>query len=334
MKAAFIRQVGAPSIIEYGELRDPTPGPHDVLVRVGAVAVNPIDTYIRAGIVSMASKFPYVIGCDVAGTVEAVGASVARFQRGDRVWGSNQGLFGRQGTFSELAAIDEKWLYKTPDNLSDEAAAAGALVGLTAHLGLFLHSGLRAGEVVFVNGGGGGVGSAVIQLAKAAGAKVIASAGREETMRLCHDLGADLVVNYQDSHQDDQIRAFAMPHGGLQMWWETQREPSLDRTVSLMAPRGRIVIMAGRQARPEFPIGPFYVKDLRLVGFAMFNATPEEQRTAAEDLNRYATAQKWKPQIGARFPFSQAVAAHELQEANTLQKAGNLFGKIVLTPDA
>ncbi len=334
MKAAFIRQVGAPSVIEYGDLRDPTPGPNDVLVRVGAVAVNPIDTYIRAGVVSMASKFPYVIGCDVAGTVEAVGASVARFQRGDRVWGSNQGLFGRQGTFSELASIDEKWLYKTPDTLTDQAAAAGALVGLTAHLGLFLHSGLRAGEVVFVNGGAGGVGSAVIQLAKAAGAKVIASAGREETMQLCRDLGADLVVNYRDSHIDDQIRAFALPHGGLQMWWETQRDPTIDRTVSLMAPRGRIVIMAGRQARPEFPIGPFYVKDLRLIGFAMFNATPDEQRAAADDLNRYATAQKWKPLIGREFPLSQAMAAHELQEANTLQKAGSLSGKIVLTPDA
>lgn len=332
MKAAFIRQVGAPSAIEYGDLPDPTPGANDVLVRVGAVSVNPIDTYIRAGGVAMASKFPYIIGCDVAGTVEAVGPSVTRFKRGDRVWGSNQGLFGRQGTFSELASIDEKWLYKTPDTLTDEAAAAGALVGLTAHLGLFLHSNLRAGEVVFVNGGGGGVGSAVIQLAKAAGAKVIASAGREETLKLCRDLGADLVVNYRDSHADDQIRAYSLPHGGLQMWWETQREPSLDRTVSLMAPRGRIVIMAGRQARPEFPIGPFYVKDLRLIGFAMFNATPDEQRAAAEDLNRYATAQKWKPQIGRRLPLSQAAAAHELQEANTLQKAGNLFGKIVLIP--
>jgi NADPH:quinone reductase len=144
MKAAFIRQVGAPSAIEYGDLPDPTPGANDILVRVGAVAVNPIDTYIRAGGVAMASKFPYIIGCDVAGTVEAVGPSVTRFKRGDRVWGSNQGLFGRQGTFSELASIDEKWLYKTPDTLSDEAAAAGALVGLTAHLGLFLHCNLRA----------------------------------------------------------------------------------------------------------------------------------------------------------------------------------------------
>ncbi len=332
MQAAFIRQTGDPSIIEYGDLPEPEVGPGDVLVKTAAVAVNPIDTYIRAGSVAMATRFPYIIGCDVAGTVEAVGANVKRFQPGDRVWGSNQGLFGRQGTFAELLSVDERWLYHTPDSQTDAEAAAGALTGLTAHLGLFLHAQLKPGEVVFVNGGAGGVGSAVIQLAKAAGAHVIATAGREETLQVCRDLGADLAVNYKNDDRDDQIHAFAMPHGGIQVWFETQREPSLDRTVSLMAPRGRIVIMAGRQARPEFPIGPFYVKDLRLIGFAMFNAKPDEQRVAAEQLNAWAAEGRWKPVIGATLPLSEAAAAHKLQEANTISKAGTLHGKIVLTP--
>src|SRR4051794_11894697 len=105
MKSAFIRQVGPPSIIEYGDLPTPEPGPTEVLVKVGAVSVNPIDTYIRAGIVPMATKFPYILGCDLAGTVEKCGAEAKRFQPGDRVWGSNQSLFGRQGTFAEYAAI-------------------------------------------------------------------------------------------------------------------------------------------------------------------------------------------------------------------------------------
>ncbi len=331
MKAAFIRQVGPPSVIEYGDLPDPVAQPTEVVVQVGAVAVNPIDTYIRQGLVAMANQFPYVLGCDLAGTVVAVGDQVTRFQVGERVWGSNQSLFGRQGTFSEFAAVDEKWLYPTPATQTDAEAAAGALVGLTAHLGLFLHSGLKAGEVVFVNGGAGGVGSAVIQLAKAAGAQVIATAGRPETIDRARQLGADLVVDYRSPKLDDQIRAFALPHGGIQVWFETQREPTFDRTVSLMAPRGRIVLMAGRQARPEFPVGPFYVKDLRLVGFAMFNATPDEQRTAATELNRWAAEGRWKPLIGQRFPLSQATDAHALQEANTLQKQGSLLGKIVLT---
>jgi len=332
MKAAFIRETGDPSVIEFADLPDPEVGPSDVLVRVGAVSVNPIDTYIRAGIVEMATSFPYIIGCDVAGTVAAVGTDVQRFKVGDRVWGSNQSLFGRQGTFAEQIAVDEKWLYPTPAEMPDTDAAAGALVGITAHLGLFLHAELKPGEVVFVNGGAGGVGSLVIQLAKAAGAKVIATGGSVESLDLCCKLGADLAVNYREASKDDRIRAFAMPHGGVQVWFETQREPTFDRTITLMAPRGRIVLMAGRQARPEFPVGPFYVKDLRMVGFAMFNASPDEQRAAAHELNAWYVAGKWKPLIGRTLPLEEAAEAHRLQEANTLQKAGTLHGKIVLTP--
>ena len=332
MKAAFIRETGDPSVIEYGDLPEPDVDPTEVLIRVAAVSVNPIDTYIRSGAVGMATQFPYIVGCDVAGTVAAVGSDVKRFKVGDRVWGSNQSLFGRQGTFAERIAVDEKWLYPTPANMSDDEAAAGALVGITAHLGLFLHAGLKPGEVVFVNGGAGGVGSVVVQLAKAAGALVIATGGSVESLDLCCKLGADLAVNYRDANKDDRIRAFSQPHGGVHVWYETQREPTFDRTVTLMAPRGRIVLMAGRQARPEFPVGPFYVKDLRMIGFAMFNATPDEQRAAADQLNaRYAEGQ-WKPVIGKTLPLSETDAAHRLQEDNTLQKAGTLRGKIVLTP--
>lgn len=332
MKAAFIRHTGAPSVIEYGELPMPKPRPNEVLVKVGAVAVNPIDTYIRAGAVSMINHFPYILGCDLAGTVEQVGTEVKRFKVGDRVWGSNQGLFGRQGTFAEYASVDERWLYATPAKMTDAAAAAGALVGLTAHLGLFLHANLKPGEVVFVNGGAGGVGSAVVQLAKAAGAFVATTGGNDESLALCKHLGADMAVNYRDANLDDQLRAFSIPHGGVHLWFETLREPTMDRTISLMAPRGRLVLMAGRAARPELPVGPFYVKDLRLIGFAMFNGTPEEQRAAADKLNTLHEFGRWNPLIGKTLPLSEAIAAHQLQEDNTIGKQGTLRGKIVLEP--
>ena len=332
MKAAFIRQTGEPSVIEFGELPTPEPRPTEVLVKVGAVAVNPIDTYIRAGIVSMISHFPYIIGSDLAGTVEAVGSEVKRFKPGDRVWGSNQGLFGRRGTFAEYASVDERWLYPTPSKETDTEAAAGALVGLTAHMGLFLHADLGPGEVVFVNGGAGGVGSAVVQLAKAAGAFVVTTGGSEESLAICKSLGADLVLNYKAHNMDDQIRAFSLPHGGVHVWFETLREPTLDRTVSFMAPRGRIILMAGRAARPEFPVGPFYVKDLRMLGFAMFNGAPEEQRAAAEKLNTLYDFNRWKPLVGKTMPLSDAATAHQFQEDNTLKHLGTLRGKIVLIP--
>lgn len=332
MKAAFIRETGGPSVIEYGEIPTPEPRANEVLVKVGAVSVNPIDTYIRAGVVAMASRFPYIIGCDLAGTVEKIGSEVRRFKIGDRVWGSNQGLFGRQGTFADYASVDERWLYRTPNAMSDAEAAAGALVGLTAHMGLFQHANVHPGEVVFVNGGAGGVGSCVVQLAKATGAFVVTTGGSEESLAICRRLGADLALDYRMPNLDDQLRAFSLPHGGIQLWIETQREPTLDRTISLMAPRGRIVLMAGRQARPELPVGPFYVKDLRLIGFAMFNGTPEEQRAAADGLNALYELNRWKPQIGTTMPLSEAAAAHQLQEDNTLNKQGTLRGKIVLQP--
>ena len=332
MKAAFINQTGEPNVIQYGDLPTPEPAAGEVLIKVGAVAVNPIDTYIRSGVVALATEFPYIVGCDLAGTIEAVGADVTRFKVGDRVWGSNQSLFGRKGTFAEYAAVGEEWLYPTPDAMTDDVAAAGALVGITAHLDLHLHGDLKAGETVFINGGTGGVGAAVVQLAKAAGAKVIATVGNDEKKSLCESWGADFVINYHDANLDDQIREFTAANGGLHVWFETQREPTPDRSVELMSPRGRIIFMAGRTARPEFPVGPFYVKDLRLHGFAMFNATPDEQRASADAINELSTKGGWAPQIGKTFPLSEAAAAHQLQEDNTLSGSGTLTGKIVLNP--
>src|SRR5262249_55757304 len=136
MKAAFIETTGSPDVIRYGDLPKPAPGPGEMLVRVGAVSVNPIDLYIRAGTVPMQLPKPYMVGGDLAGTVEAVGPGVQRFKAGDRVWGANQGVLGRQGTSAEYAAVHEDWLYPTPPKVADTDAAAAALVGITAHLGL------------------------------------------------------------------------------------------------------------------------------------------------------------------------------------------------------
>jgi NADPH2:quinone reductase len=108
MKAAYIEQTGSPDVIQFGELPQPAPTGEQVLVRVGAVAVNPIDTYLRNGANYWELPKPYIIGCDLAGTVVAAGPDVKRFKPGDRVWGSNQGLMGRQGTFAEFCAVEER----------------------------------------------------------------------------------------------------------------------------------------------------------------------------------------------------------------------------------
>lgn len=331
MKAAFLDSPGPPESLQYGDLPTPEPKSGEVLVRIAASSVNPIDTYIRSGMVAAQLPKPFIPGCDLAGTVVALGDGASRFQVGDRVWGSNQGLAGRQGTLAECAAVDEKWLYATPPNVSDADAAAMALVGITAHLGLFDRTNLAAGETLFVNGGTGGVGSAVLQMAKAVGARVIATVGSPEKAEAAKTFGADVVVNYKT---DDLSAAVKDATGGrgVDVWFETQPPSDFDRTIELLAPRGRIVAMAGRAARPVFPNGAFYVKGLALFGFAMFNATPEQQRNCAGQINDWLAAGKLRATIGRTFALADAAEAHRLQEDNTLKKAGTLSGKIVVVP--
>jgi NADPH:quinone reductase len=118
----------------------------------------------------------------------------------------------------------------------------------------------------------------------------------------------------------------------VNVWWETLREPNFERTVPLLAMRGRMILMAGRDAKPAFPVGPFYVKDCSLHGFAMFNATADEQRVAAEDINRWMSEGKLKAQIDRILPLSETALAHRLQEESTVQRTSALAGKIVLKP--
>jgi len=331
MKAAYIESCGAAAAtIKYGDLPQPTATGSQVLVQVGAVAVNPIDTYLRNGANYWELPKPFIIGCDLAGTVTAVGPQATRYKVGDRVWGSNQGLMGRQGTFAELAAVDEAWLYPTPAKTTDEEAAACALVGITAHLGLVREARLEAGQTVFVNGGTGGVGSMVVQMAKILGAKVLATAGSPEKVAVLARLGADAAVNYKTDDVAAAVKQFSP--SGVNLYWETVREPDFDCIVPYLADRGRIILMAGRDARPPFPVGPFYVKGCSLHGFVMFKATAAEQRASADDINRWLTSGRLKANISCTMPLSQAARAHQLQEANTLQKAGTLGGKIVLKP--
>lgn len=328
MKAAFIKHTGPPETIVYGDLPEPKPGSRQCLVKVAAVDVNPIDTYIRSGAIPIKMAFPYILGRDLAGTVVEAGAKVKGFKPGDRVWATGQGSDGRPGTFAELVAVDERSLNPAPANVSDEEIAAISLVGITAQLGLVRNAGLRSGETLFVSGGSGGVGSCVVQMAKILGARVVATGGTEAKVEVCRQLGADLALNYKTQDIASAVREFAPQ--GVNVWWETSREPNFDLTIPLLAVRGRMLVMAGRDARPAFPVGAFYVKDCSLHGFAMFNATIREQRSAANAINRWLTEGKLKARIDRVLPLSRAAEAHRLQEDSTVQKSGALSGKIVL----
>jgi NADPH2:quinone reductase len=328
MKAAFITATGSPDQFQVASLPDPVAASGEVIVRVACSALNPIDLYIRAGTIPMPIPLPFIPGCDFAGKVESVGEGVTDLKPGDRVWGSNQGLLGRQGTLAEKIAVKREWIYRSPDGVSDTALVASALTGITAHLALFSNAGLKAGETVYIPGGTGGVGSMLVPMALAAGARVLCSVGSDEKAALAQSWGAQTVVHKRD---DIPARIAEFTGGkGLDVWIETQREPNFMVMVPAMAARGRMVLIAGRTAQPVFPVGPFYVKGLTLKGFAMFNATPEEQAVCAADIGRWLAAGKLKPTIAGTFTLDQAAEAHRLLEGSTLGMSGQVVGKVVV----
>lgn len=171
----------------------------------------------------------------------------------------------------------------------------------------------------------------VLQMAKAIGATVVTTAGSPEKAMRCRELGANHVIEYRT--QDVPQTLQDMAPDGVDVFWETLREPDFEFAVSSLRQSGRMVLMAGRDAKPPFPVGPFYVKGLSLHGFAMFKESPADQASAAADINRWVQSGALKAQIDRTIPLSQAALAHQLQEANTVEKQSNLSGKLVLLPN-
>jgi len=326
MKAAFIETPGPPESIRYGDLEEPIPRNDQVLVKVVAVTVNPIDTYIRSGAYPIPLPRPFIIGRDLVGIVEAVGRGVTRFAPGQRVWCNNQGYGGRQGTFAEFVAVDEVLLYSLPDGVNEHEAVAVVHSALTACIGLVREAAIQAGETLLINGGSGNVGSAALQVAHYFGARVIVTAGSTEKIRRCLELGADRAVNYKTEDVAAAIRDFAPQ--GVDVYWDTTHEPDFERSVPLLKHRGRIILMAGLNAHPPFPVGAFYTKDCSMHGFAITNATPEELRDVADQINRLLATGALKAKVDRVMPLAEAAMAHRLFEEHQAE----LNGKIILIP--
>lgn len=327
MKAAYIEKLGPADGILFGELRQPPAGESQVLVRMAAVAVNPVDTYIRSGAYRTRMEFPFVIGRDMTGRVEAIGSRVRGFAPGDRVWCNNQGYDGRQGTFAEHVAIDEELLYRLPDEADEKEAVAVLHSATTACIGLRRAGGLRPGQKVFINGGAGNVGSALLQMATDMGARTMVTAGSEEDLAHCRSLGAERAANYHSEDVEKEISEFAPE--GVDVHWDATTRQDFEKAVAHLAFRGRIVVMAGMAARPVFPVGAFYTKDCSMHGFAVTNATREELRESAERINELMRRGKLKARISRVMPLADAAAAHHLLEESLGGKV-KLSGKIVL----
>ncbi len=321
MLAAYITEHGSPDVIQVGRLPVPEPGPTDVLVRAELMAVNHVDTFVRSGAYATHTPFPFVIGRDLVGTVVATGAGVAEYGAGDRVWTNSLGHDGRQGSFAEYAVVSRDRLYPLPPGADARSAVIVLHTAATAYLGLFRTGSLRPGETVLVAGAGGGVGSVAVQLAAAAGARVVATASADDA-EWCRTCGADVVLDYRDEALPKRL-AEAAP-GGYDIWWDNSGRNDLGLAVPLLASGGRIIAFAGLAARPVLPIGALYTRDASIRGFVISNATITDLADAADAINRLLATKGLAARTHHTAALTEAAAVHRQLETG-------VRGRIIVT---
>lgn len=329
MDAAYINHTGGAGDIEFGALPLPRVAGDTVLVRVGATAVNHVDTFVRSGRYATELAFPQALGRDLTGTVVQVAPGAAdRFGPGDRVWSNSMGFGGRPGAAAAFAAVPVNRLYSLPSGADPVEAAAVLHAGATAWLALHRHAGVQPGETVFVGGAAGQVGSALVVQAVRAGAVVITSSSRDDA-GYCRGLGAAAVLDYRSpalmAELADAVRAVSRGRG-LDIHIETSGRHRLEAAVELLALRGRIIALSGMAAADPLPLGRLYTRDGSIRGFAISNATVEELADAARAVNELLAAGALRARRITRLPLREAAAAHAALEDGTAR------GKLVLIP--
>jgi alcohol dehydrogenase len=330
MRAVFIRRFGGGEVLELGEIAQANPGPTEVLVRVSAAGLNPIDYKMRQGKLRflMPTKWPLVLGLDLAGTITAIGEEVRRFKIGDEVFACLD--YRRGGALAEYAVIQEDLLAFKPSILTDVDAAAVPLAALTAWQALIGHGHLRAGERVLVHAGSGGVGSLAVQLAKHLGARVAATASTRN-LELVQQLGADVVIDYRRQDFAALIQDYDLVLDTVGGEVRNRSFPCLKRLGSMISIAGTPTGDAARGLGLPKPIAwgmdVLNYKTRRLarrhgVHFEyMFMLPNAQQLTQIAEL---LEAQAIRPLVDKVFKLSEA------REAFAYLEAGHATGKVVV----
>jgi NADPH2:quinone reductase len=324
MKAILVREFGGPEVLRLEDAPSPHPAPGQVLVRVRAAGVNPVDTYVRAGRYAFLPALPYVPGADAAGVVEAVGSGVGRLGPGDRVYtaGGAGGLL--HGAYAELAVFDASLVFPLP---APASFAQGAGVGVpyaTAYYALFGKARARPGETVLVHGASGGVGIAAVQLAVAHGLTVVGTAGSERGLRLVAEQGAPHVVDHTRAGYLDAVRA-ATGGRGPDVILEMLANVNLAADLDVVARFGRIVVI-GNRGTIEINPRAAMTKDSAIFGVALWNAPAPEIASIHAALGAGLGNRTLRPVVGEELPLGEAARAH----VRVLEPGAH--GKIVLVP--
>jgi NADPH2:quinone reductase len=320
MKAIRVGKLGPPEVMVLEEVADLEPGPGQVLVTVKAAGVNPVDTYIRSGLYRPDLELPYTPGIDAAGVIAAVGPDVKHRRVGQRVYVA----WSVSGTYAEQVLCSEFQTHQLSDGVSfGQGAAIGVPYG-AAFRALFQRAHAQPGETVLVHGASGGVGLGAVQLVRAAGLRVIGTAGSEQGRALVQAQGAHHVLDHRQPGYLDQLTELTCGKG-VDLILEMLANVNLAKDLTVLAKSGRVAVIGSRgkiEIDPRETMG----REASILGVTLYNATPRELASMHAAFEAGLENRTLRPVVSRELPLAEAAAAHHaVMEASTL-------GKIVLTP--
>jgi len=320
MKAIRVHEFGGPEVMKLEEVPEPRPGRNELIVRVHAAGVNPVDTYIRTGTYVRKPALPYTPGSDGAGVVDATGEGVTSFRKGDRVY-----IAGSiSGTYAELAVCSETQVHALAKQVSFAQGAAMGVPYATAYRALFHKANVRAGETVLVHGASGGVGTAALQLGRAAGLTMIGTAGTEKGRELVLKEGAHHALDHSSS--DYLAKLTELTGGrGVDVILEMLANKNLGRDLAVLAPNGRVIVI-GSRGTIEINPRDAMVRDAMIIGMTLFNISEPDMASIHAGLVAGLENGTLRPVVGREMKLAEAAQAHE-----TVMQPG-AHGKIVLVP--
>ncbi|HEY3451555.1 MAG TPA: NADPH:quinone reductase [Myxococcales bacterium] len=318
MKAIRVEKFGEPEVLKLQEVADPVAGPGQVVVRVRAVGVNPVETYIRSGNYAMLPALPFTPGVDGAGEVDSVGAG-APFAKGERVF------FGGtlSGAYAEKVLCEASQLHRLPQPLSFAQGAALGIPYATAWCAMFQRAHLSAGEKVLVHGATGGVGIAAVQLARAAGCTVVGTAGSEEGRKVVLAQGAHHAVDHGAA--DHLEAAMDLAGGPFDLVVEMLANVNLGKDLTALARFGRVVVI-GSRGPVEVNPRDLMARDASIIGMILWNASDKEKAALWAGIGAGLEAGTLRPVVYKELPLAEAARAH--REILGTKAAG----KMVLVP--
>jgi NADPH2:quinone reductase len=318
MKAIRVHEFGGPEVLRLEEVPTPQLGSGEVLVRMHAIGVNPVETYIRAGKYARLPELPYTPGNDGAGVIEKIGDSVTEFKPGDRVYTAGS----LSGAYAEFALCRAEQVHPLPANVSFAQGAAMGTPYATAYRGLFQRADAKAGETVLVHGASGGVGTAAVQLARARGLRVFGTAGSDEGRKHAREQGAHEVFDHHAPDHFEQIMN-ATSGRGVDVIVELLANVNLGKDLTILAKRGRVAII-GSRGRVEIDPRDTMQRDVDLRGMVMPNTPAADLASIHAALVAGLENGTLRPVIGKEFTLAEAARAHR-----AVMEPG-AFGKIVL----